>query len=31
MIIVALGVYYYQLSSHETVSASNPPAAMEQK
>jgi hypothetical protein len=31
MISVALGVYYSPLSSHETVSASNPPAAMEQK
>jgi len=31
LITVALGVYYYQLGSHESVSASNPPAAMEQK
>ncbi len=31
LIAVALGVYYYQLSSHESVSASNPPAAMGKK
>ncbi len=31
LIVVALGVYYYQLSSHESVSASNTPLAMEKK
>jgi hypothetical protein len=30
-ITVALGVYYYQLGSHGSVSASKPPAAMETK
>jgi hypothetical protein len=28
LIMVALGVYYYQLSSHETVAASNPLVTM---
>jgi hypothetical protein len=31
LITVALGVYYYQLGSHGSVSASKPPAAMETK
>jgi hypothetical protein len=31
LIAVALGVYYYQLTDHERVSASYPPAAMQKK
>jgi hypothetical protein len=31
MIIVGLGVYYYQLASRVSVSAGNPPVAMQKK